>query len=162
MIKYKNIVGYSDGQIGRIYQFRIKIGSNLIEAIEEFLDINKIKMVVIVSSCGAFQYAIFRNLKETPGVYPVSKEKLGFCECEGPLEITSLTGWAYKDLNKKLTHIHCSAAKYINREEIKLYGGHLTDAKAGAKVVITMLEIVSSQARVAYDDKESKSEDLVF
>lgn len=49
---YKYIAGCGNGQIGGIYQLRVKIGMNLIKAVKEVVSKYKITHSVIIGSCG--------------------------------------------------------------------------------------------------------------
>lgn len=43
-----------------------------------------------------------------------------------------------------------------------MYGVHLIDANAGAKVALIIVELVGIKAKIDYDALESKSDDLIF
>lgn len=63
--------------------------------------------------------------------------------------------------DRQFVHLHCSASKWIEGMPL-VVGGHVLDAVAGSKVVITLLEATGGSARLGFDGEESMSNDMVF
>jgi predicted DNA-binding protein with PD1-like motif len=144
---------------GRIIQFKINIGANIFDAFRQVIERNNILCGIVIGSCGALQRAVFMNVKEAPQSYPISKDNQVSFECEGPMESTSLTGWFCHCEEQEMIHLHCSAA----RDEggiPKLYGGHLLDAVAGPKMIITIQELLDERLFVGFDE-QCKKTDLI-
>ena len=74
-------------------QFRIRPDSDLLEAIQEALDREKVKAGVFVSGLGALKKAVFRNLRRFPEQYPVTPEDRIYLEVTSPMELVALSGW---------------------------------------------------------------------
>ena len=75
------------------------------------------------------------------------------------MEITSLNGWFRHTDEGGMIHLHCSAA--CDESGIsKVYGGHLVDAIAGPKMIITVQELFDETLHVGFDD-QCKKTDLI-
>jgi predicted DNA-binding protein with PD1-like motif len=158
---FQHVTGISEAVIGRVVQFKIKIGSSIVKAVEEAAAAKDIRHGMIIGLTGALQSATFRNLKYVPEQYPVKPDNHLLSDCEGPMEITSLTGWIFREGDRQLVHLHASAAKEIDGQPF-VVGGHLVDAVAGAKLVVHLLEIAGGTARLGFDAGQSESADLIF
>lgn len=130
-------------------------------AIKEAVASAGIELGAIVGACGALEKATFRNLKVMPARYPVPPDCHLIHDMEGPLEIVSLTGWFSVTPDRQFVHAHCSASKWIDGMPV-VVGGHVLDAVAGSKVVITLLEVTGGTARLGLDGEESMSDDMIF
>lgn len=146
--------------IQRILQFRIKPGSDLLQAIAEGIQAEGVQTGVFVSGLGALRKAIFRNLKVFPEKFPVHPEDRLYLEITAPMELVSLTGWIAPRLDGG-TEIHAHfAASTVRNETVVTLGGHLTEGTiCGIKVVVALLVTGADQARAAMDPY-SKSLDI--
>lgn len=148
--------------IKRLVQFRVKPDADLLKAIKQALELEKIRSGVIVSGLGALKKAVFRNLKWFPKNYPVTPTDRLYLEVESPMELVSLMGWiAPKKSGGVEIHAHFSAST-VENENIVTLGGHLTEGTiCGIKVVVAIL--VLSDARVyAGEDSVTQTFDIYF
>lgn len=147
-------------QIERLVQFRAKPNADLLIAIEEALEIERIRAGVIVSGLGALQKAVFRNLKWFPQSYPVTPTDRLYLEVEKPMELVSLMGWiAPKKDGGMEIHAHFSAST-VENDKIVTLGGHLTEGTiCGIKVVIAILVLSDAQI-YAEKDQTTQSFDI--
>jgi predicted DNA-binding protein with PD1-like motif len=138
--------------VRRVLQFRIKPGSDLLEAIAEALKREGVRAGVFVSGLGALRKAIFRNLKVFPEKFPVTPEDRLYLEITTPMELVSLTGWvAPRDDGGVEIHAHF-AASTVRDETVVTLGGHLTEGTlCGIKVVVAVLVIGEERVRAAVD-----------
>lgn len=146
--------------IQRVLQFRIRPGSDLLQAIAEGVQAEGVPAGVFVSGLGALRKAIFRNLRVFPEKFPVHPEDRLYLEITVPMELVSLTGWIAPRLDGG-TEIHAHfAASTVQNETVVTLGGHLTEGTiCGIKVVVAILVIESDQAQAAMEPY-SKSFDL--
>lgn len=156
-----SLAGYSVARAGRVVQARVKIGCCIVEGIIEAAASSGVELGAIVGACGAVENATFRNLKYMPGSYPVKPDNHCVYEIGGPLEIVSLSGWFSVTPERRFVHVHCSASAQVDGKPV-VYGGHLLRAKAGSKVVVTLLETAGGTAHLGFDSAESMTDDLVF
>jgi predicted DNA-binding protein with PD1-like motif len=155
----KHLAWITSPNTGRIIQFKVNIGANVFDAFHEAIIENNLHYGIIIGSCGALKRAIFRNVKETPQYYPIEKGNLASFECEGPMETTSLIGWFCHSEEREMIHLHCSAARDEGGVPT-IYGGHLVDAIAGPRMVITVQELVDDNLLIGFDE-QCKNTDLV-
>lgn len=146
--------------IQRVLQFRIKPGSDLLQAIAEGIQAEGVQSGVFVSGLGALRKAIFRNLRVFPEKFPVNPEDRLYLEITAPMELVSLTGWIAPRLDGGAEiHAHF-AASTVQNETVVTLGGHLTEGTiCGIKVVVAILAIESDQVQAAMEPY-SKSLDL--
>lgn len=148
--------------IHRVVQFRIKPGSDLLQAIAEALNHERVRAGVFVSGLGALRKAIFRNLKVFPEKYPVTPEDRLYRRVTTPMELVSLTGWIAPNLGGGVEiHAHF-AASTVENETLVTFGGHLTEgAICGIKVVVAVL-VLDDRTLYADQDPGSKAADIFF
>jgi len=158
---YRHVTGISEAAVARVVQFKIKIGSSVVKAVEEAAAAAGVRHGMVIGFTGALQSAGFRNLKYLPARYPVTPDNHLMSECEGPMEITSLTGWIFREGDRQLIHLHASAAREADGRLV-VYGGHLVDAVAGAKLVVCMFEIAGGTSELGFDAGQSESTDLMI
>jgi len=146
--------------IQRLLQFRIKAGSDLLQAIAEGVQAEGVQAGVFVSGLGALRRAVFRNLRVFPEKFPVNPEDRLYLDITAPMELVSLTGWIAPRLDGG-TEIHAHfAASTVQNETVVTLGGHLTEGTVcGIKVVVAILVIEPDQIQVAMEPY-SKSLDL--
>jgi predicted DNA-binding protein with PD1-like motif len=149
-------------QIQRLFQFRIKPGADLLQAISEAVSAEGIRAGVFVSGLGALKKAIFRNLKVFPKKYPVTPEDRLYLEVSSPMELVSLTGWIAPNVGGGVeVHAHF-AASTIQNETVVTMGGHLTEGTiCGIKCVIAVL-VIEGNSIHANHDETTKAFDLFF
>jgi predicted DNA-binding protein with PD1-like motif len=148
--------------IERLVQFRAKQNADLLMAIKEALELEKIRAGVIVSGLGALKKAVFRNLKWFPKNYPVTPKDRLYLDVEKPMELVSLMGWiAPQKGGDTEIHAHFSAST-VEDEKIVTLGGHLTEGTiCGIKVVIAILVLNETQVYAA-EDPETRTFDIHF
>lgn len=148
--------------VRRVLQFRIKPGSDLLEAIAEALKRERVRAGVFVSGLGALRKGIFRNLKVFPEKFPVTPEDRLYLEIAAPLELVSLTGWVAPRADGGIEiHAHF-AASTVRDETVVTLGGHLTEGTVcGIKVVVALLVIDEGSAR-ADRDESTRTLDIFF
>ncbi|MCU0591433.1 MAG: DNA-binding protein [Desulfobacterales bacterium] len=146
--------------IQRVLQFRIRPGSDLLQAITEGIQAERVQAGIFVSGLGALRRAVFRNLRVFPEKFPVNPEDRLYLDITAPMELVSLTGWIAPRVDGG-TEIHAHfAASTVRNETVVTLGGHLTEGTVcGIKVVVAILAIDSDQAQAAMEPY-SKSLDL--
>lgn len=144
---------------GKIIQFKVNIGVDVFDAFREAIITEDLHYGVIIGSCGALKSAVFNNVKEAPQSYPIEKNNLVSFQCDGPMEINSLIGWYYHKEENEMIHLHCSVSRNENGIPA-IYGGHLVQAIAGPKMVITIQELVDEKLLVGFDE-QCKKTDLI-
>ncbi|HSO61059.1 MAG TPA: PPC domain-containing DNA-binding protein [Desulfobacterales bacterium] len=157
-----SIEGSGVAQIQRLFQFRIKPGADLLQAISEAISEEGISAGVFVSGLGALKRAVFRNLKAFPKKFPVTDEDRLYLEVNAPMELVSLTGWIAPNAGGGVeVHAHF-AASTVQDETVVTMGGHLTEGTiCGIKCVIAIL-VAEGDGFQAGEDKKTKSADLFF
>src|SRR3990172_10732418 len=85
--------GVGEGKMGRIVAGKLKVGTDLLEGIEELVKKENIKTGVILAGIGALASAKFRNAKSIPTDLKMSNDNRLFVDVNAPLELVSLTGW---------------------------------------------------------------------
>lgn len=152
--------GYQE--VKRLLQFRVKPDADLLMAIKQALQAEKIRAGVIVSGLGALKKAVFRNLKWFPKSYPVVPEDRLYLEVEKPMELVSLMGWIAPIANGDAeVHAHFSAST-VENDTIVTLGGHLTEGTiCGIKVVVSIL-VLTDDNICADEDRGTKSYDIFF
>ncbi len=117
--------GVGRGDLGPLVMARIPIGVDLLEAMEALVRKEGIQKGLILMGIGALKKAVFRNLKHFPESYPVNPQDRLYYEVEGPLEITSLSGYVVPSGDgNPLLHAHFSAST-VREDRVVVYGGHL-------------------------------------
>ena len=144
----------------RVVQFRIKPGSDLLQAIAEALAAEGVRNGIFVSGLGALRKAVFRNLKVFPEKFPVTPEDRLYLEITAPMELVSLTGWVAPRADGAVEiHAHF-AASTVRDETVVTLGGHLTEGTVcGIKVVVAVLVAAADHARAELEP-HSQSLDL--
>jgi len=157
-----HLAGIGSQGIERLVQFRVKIGADLLAAIEEAIEAEGIRAGVIVSGLGALEKAVFRNLRWFPKNYPVTPQDRIYLEMEQPMELVSLMGWiAPKKGGGVEIHAHFSAST-VEDDRIVTLGGHLTEGTVcGIKVVVAIL-VLTDGSVYADEDGETKTFDIFF
>jgi predicted DNA-binding protein with PD1-like motif len=157
-----SIEGSGIAQIQRLFQFRIKPGADLLQAISEAVSEEGISAGVFVSGLGALKRAVFRNLKVFPKKFPVTDEDRLYLEVAAPMELVSLTGWIAPNAGGGVeVHAHF-AASTVQDETVVTMGGHLTEGTiCGIKCVIAIL-VTEGDCFQAGHDKMTESADLFF
>jgi len=157
-----HLAGIGSQGIERLVQFRVKIGADLLAAIEEAIEAEGIRAGVIVSGLGALEKAVFRNLRWFPKNYPVTPQDRIYLEMEQPMELVSLMGWiAPKKGGGVEIHAHFSAST-VEDDRIVTMGGHLTEGTVcGIKVVVAIL-VLTDGSVYADEDGETKTFDIFF
>ncbi|MFZ7120266.1 MAG: PPC domain-containing DNA-binding protein [Eubacteriaceae bacterium] len=145
----------------KIFQFRVKENTELLDAIIKVAVDNKIHSAVILSGVGALSKAVCRNLKWFPKEYPVKDEDRLFYQIEQPLELLSLSGWiaSKKDSEAVEVHAHFSAST-IEEGKVVSIGGHLTKGTVTGIKVVVALVILDKDNFYADFDMNTKSIDL--
>jgi predicted DNA-binding protein with PD1-like motif len=148
--------------IQRIVQFHVKVGSDLLKAVEEAVAKEKIKSGVFVSGLGALNKGVFRNLIRFPQEYPVEDDDRLYLTVEAPLELVSLGGWVTSN-SEGTPEIHCHfSASTVMGGKVTTLGGHLTYGTiAGIKVVVAIAVLPEGSTSTIYD-AYSKSTDISF
>lgn len=117
--------GVGRGNLGPLVMARIPMGVDLLEAMEALVKKEGIRKGLILMGIGALKKAVFRNLKLFPESYPITPRDRLYYEVEGPLELTSLTGYVVpKADGTPLLHAHFSAST-VREDKVVVYGGHL-------------------------------------
>jgi predicted DNA-binding protein with PD1-like motif len=148
-------------KIERLYQLRLRPGTDLLEGITAALPAAGIRAGVFVSGLGALRRAVFRNLKVFPEAYPVRPADRLYLEVEAPMELVSLTGWVAPSAEGVEVHAHF-AASTVKDETVVTMGGHLTRGTiCGIKCVVALLVIDPDSVR-ADVDAGTKSLDLFW
>ncbi|HYE83467.1 MAG TPA: PPC domain-containing DNA-binding protein [Clostridia bacterium] len=156
---YKHLAWMTTLTVGRVIQFKVNIGANIFDAFHEVIAENNLHYGIVIGSCGALKSAAFRNVKEAPQSYPIEKSNLVSFECNQPMESTSLIGWFYHNGEQEMIHLHCSAARDEGGVPA-IYGGHLVDAVAGPKMIITVQELICDNLYIGFDE-QCKKTDLI-
>jgi predicted DNA-binding protein with PD1-like motif len=118
--------GIGQGKIARIVMGKLKIGVDLLEAVEEIAERENIRTGVILSGIGALQKAVFRNAKVIPADYKMKDNYRLYMEIEQSLELLSLSGWIATTADgQRNIHAHLSASTVMDDKVVTL-GGHLT------------------------------------
>ena len=151
---FKTLEGIGHGKIQRIVIGKIKIGVDLLEAIEEIARKESIKTGVILSGIGALQKGVFRNAKIMPPDYKMEDKYRIYLDIERPLELISLSGWIATTAKGELNiHAHFLASTVIEEKVISL-GGHLTKGTiTSIKDVVTIGVIEETDINAALDPK---------
>jgi predicted DNA-binding protein with PD1-like motif len=162
MEKNSLLVSAGSAKVEHIVQFRVKEGSDLLQAIGEAVDRFDIKCGIIISGMGALNKAIFRNLKVFPKKFPVRSEDRIYYDVTDPMELVSLGGWiATGEDGEKVIHAHFAASTVFD-EAVTTLGGHLTEGTiAGIKVVVAVAVLEEGKS-FADDDQSTKSKDIFF
>ena len=131
----------------KTYALRLRRGTDLLKAIEEFCAEKNIKAGVVLSGVGCVTKA---RVRDAGGVRIV--------DIDEPMEIVSLTG----TVSEKRCHLHISFSK----ENLSVVGGHLTEGciiNTTCELVIGEL-VIGELANCAYDvefDGETGYDELV-
>ncbi len=117
--------GVGRGSLGPLVMARIPVGVDLLESMESLVRREGIQKALILMGIGALRKAVFRNLKLFPEAYPITPKDRLYYEVEGPLEITSLSGYVVpKQDGSTVLHAHFCAST-VRDEKVVVYGGHL-------------------------------------
>ncbi len=110
--------------------FRVKPNAELLTAIKNFCDKNKITSAVIVGIIGSLKNVELGFLKKLPGKYVTRK-------FSGPLEIVCAQGSVAKCGDELVVHVHIQVSN-----EKKSVGGHLVRGEifSTAEVVLQKLD----------------------
>jgi predicted DNA-binding protein with PD1-like motif len=147
--------------VQRVAQFRIKPGSDLLNAIVDGLQAEGVQAGVFVSGLGALRRAVFRNLKVFPESYPVSPSDRLYLRVDAPMELVSLTGWIAPGASGVEVHAHFAASTVRDGTVVTL-GGHLTEGTVcDIKCAVAVLVIDPDRVR-AGTDPVTRSADLFF
>ncbi len=126
----------AEGNIKRVFAFRLTPGMDVVEGIVSLCEKNGIKNGIILSALGSLDGARFYDPVELPD----KKAKYGYSDpiiLEGPIELLSLSGMICHGENDEiLTHFHFSLSDQNGRG----YGGHVIE---GNKVLITVDVVLS-------------------
>lgn len=145
-------------KVERLYQFRLRPGTDLLQGITEALTAGGVRAGVFVSGLGALRRAVFRNLKVFPEKYPVAPSDRLYLEVGTPMELVSLTGWVAPSATGVEVHAHF-AASTVQGETVVTMGGHLMEGTVcGIKCVVAVLVIDPDSVR-ADTDPGTKSVD---
>lgn len=126
----------------KTYAVRLKRGTDLLQAIEEFCVENAIKAGVVLSGVGCVTKG---RVRDASGVTIV--------DIDEHMEIVSLMG----TVSKKRCHLHVSFAK----EDLSVVGGHLV---AGCIINTTCELVIGEMENYVYDvefDEETGYNELV-
>jgi len=147
-LKNSLIEGLDSGKIKRIVIAKIKIGVDLLEAIEEVVKKMGIRKGIFIGGVGALEKAIFRNMFEFPKFYPIRPENRIYLKVEKPMELVSLTGHiSPKKDGTPYIHLHFSASMVEGGTVITM-GGHLTKGTiTNVRVAVTIAELEGIQIR---------------
>ena len=127
----------------KTYAVRLRRGSDLLKAIQEFCDKNNINAGVILSGVGCVTKA---RIRDASGVNIV--------EMNEHMEIVSLMG----TVSKKRCHLHISFSK----EDLSVIGGHLV---AGCIINTTCELVIGEMQDYVYDvefDEETGYNELII
>lgn len=140
----------ASGKMKRTIAFRLRPGTDVMEAITGVCEQEGIKNGVIVSCLGSLRSAVVFNPEPKPNA------KIGFgygdpIEFKGPIELVSATGMiCHGDDGKVLLHVHAS----LSDQHGNAFGGHLIP---GNKVLITVDVIINEIEGIdmvrKYDDE---------
>jgi predicted DNA-binding protein with PD1-like motif len=154
------LIGVGKGSLGSVIMARIPMDVDLLEALEELALREGISKGLILMGIGALKRAVFRNLKHFPETYPIGPADRLYYEVEGPLELTSLSGYVVKDTKGKLlVHAHFSASK-VTGERVQVYGGHLGEGTISYVKVAVALAPLPDMPMGKKWVEERKTEDL--
>ena len=126
----------------KTYAVRLRRGTDLLPAIEEFCTKNAIKAGVLLSGVGCVTKA---RVRDASGVTIVNIDE--------PMEIVSLMG----TVSEKRCHLHVSFSK----EDLSVVGGHLVD---GCIINTTCELVIGELADCVYDvefDDETGYDELI-
>lgn len=152
--------GVGRGNLGPLVMARIPIGVDLLEAMEALVKKEGIQKALVLMGIGALKKAIFRNLKIFPESYPIAPRDRLYYEVEGPLEITSLTGYVVpKGDGSPLLHVHFSAST-VREEKVVVYGGHLGPGAVTFVKVTVVLATLQDMPMGKKWIQERQTEDL--
>ena len=148
--------------IERLVQFRVKADADLLAAIQEAIEAEKIQAGVIVSGLGALKKAVFRNLRWFPENFPVTPQDRLYLELEQPMELVSLMGWIAPNRGGGVeVHAHF-AASMVEGDRIVTLGGHLTQGTVCGIKTAVAIAVLSEGSVYAAEDSGTKSFDIFF
>jgi len=152
--------GVGRGNMGPLVMARIPVGVDLLEAMEALVLRENMDKAIILMGIGALKKAVFRNLRLLPETYPITPKDRLYCEVEGPLELTSLTGYVVRRRDgSPLVHAHFCAST-VREDKVMVYGGHLG---AGTITFVKVALVLASLPDMPMGKKwveERKTEDL--
>lgn len=152
--------GMGRGTLGQVLLARIPIGVDLLHALEALVRQEGISKALILMGIGALKRAVFRNLKVFPFTYPIGPEHRLYLEVEGPLEITSLSGYVVPGTRESpVVHVHFSAST-VRDNQVVVYGGHLGEGTITFVKVAVALALVPDLPMKKRWVEERKTEDL--
>ncbi|MBN2461372.1 MAG: DNA-binding protein [Candidatus Cloacimonetes bacterium] len=122
-----------------LYFIRIDRGEKIVEQLRSFCDREKI-LTGIVNGIGAVDQA-------TIGLYDPGKKEYHSRSREGNHEITSLQGNITRQDGKVHVHVHINLAD----EELRIWGGHLNEARVSATCEI-IVQTVEAAIERFYED----------
>lgn len=142
MQTHELLEGVGHGNLGALVMARIPIGVDLLEAMEALVKKEGIQKGLVLMGIGALKKAVFRNLRLFPQSYPITPKDRLYFEVDGPLEITSLTGYVVpKADGSPLLHVHFSAST-VREDKVVVYGGHLGPGSVTfVKVAVVMASL---------------------
>ena len=113
----------------RVHVFRVKPDEEIIEAVTQYCQANKITSAIVTGIIGSLQSVKLGFLKELPGKYDTH-------DFQGPLEIVCAQGTVALCDDQLILHIHIMASN-----EDGAVGGHLSKGHvfSTAEVVLTEL-----------------------
>jgi predicted DNA-binding protein with PD1-like motif len=154
MEEYEYLEGTGHGKISRIVMGKLKMGVDLLGAVEELARKEHVKTGVILSGIGALERGVFRNLKVLPEGLKVNDSHRLYVDIQNPLELLSLSGWIGTTKEGELfAHCHFSASTVMD-EKIVCLGGHLTKGTiTSVKDVVVIGVIEDTDIRAKMDTR---------
>ena len=106
----KLLEGIGRGKTNWVVMAKLRVGVDLLQALEECARVEKIQAGVILSGIGALECSLVRNAKTIPpGLKMEDKYRL-YVQIDKPLEMVSLSGWvAIMDSGEYNVHAHFTA-----------------------------------------------------
>jgi predicted DNA-binding protein with PD1-like motif len=159
---FQFLEGIGKGRIDRIVMGKLKIGADLLGAIEELAREEKIRTGIILSGIGALEKAVFRNAKVIPPDYKMDDKYRLFLEVKTPLELISLSGWiATTEKGELNVHAHFMASTVIDEKVVSL-GGHLTRGTITSIKNVVTIGVIEDGNIVASLDPKLNQVDISF
>lgn len=159
---YSCLNGVGHGQIGRVVAGKLKVGTDLLEGIEQLVKKEKIKTGVILAGIGALAAAKFRNAKSIPKDLKMSNDNRLFVDINSPLELVSLSGWiATTRAGETNIHAHFMTTTVIDDKIVGL-GGHLVKGTISSIKMVVIIGVIEKGNIGAALDPQLNQVDLDF
>ena len=152
----------ASGGVKRVIVAKIEPGSDLLSALEEVVQRERIHAGVILSCVGSLRKARLRQLRTFPKKLPPNDKHRLFKTVEGkPLEILSVSGNIARQADRSVIHAHITVSK-VQGGEIVVLGGHLVKGNICYILVEVVIAELGKIEMIRSEHLSRKTMELTF